>query len=408
MTSPNDFSDDRLEQSLSDYLDGALSNVERTEIEKLLHDDTGLMAQMSEMRYLRDSLKQVASRDSHVKLDQGFADRVLQAAVSRALDEGLSDDHPLILVAQQPTPQLPTKQAFWDSKTLGIIAGIAASIGLAVFLTPSSSSVEGDGRRTMVAEAELRTAEPELPDGALAAADSPILELPSVDVESDITTKDIESGSMIAANSAAGSAPLTLDAINRSADIPKAMQPTNGAIDATVAMNAKKNNATLSAIVVLDIRQTDSGRLAKAVRRAMRQANIQRPSEQPMTSDIANAAVKTVGVNSEEMVSLMYLQAPAKSIDQFYLNLFSDQEGIKSVSMALATDAPVLDLVRGSDINPETVRHESGLSTPLLDAADNAVDHINQLDFIPLTRKSAGAMTSNGPDFTAKLLVVIR
>ena len=94
-----------LDQLLSGYLDDSLSADERARIERLLETDPEVARELEELRGIRGWLKDVAKADSVVTLPEGFSDRVLDAAVASAKSEGLSDDHPLVRLAEQPSSQ---------------------------------------------------------------------------------------------------------------------------------------------------------------------------------------------------------------------------------------------------------------------------------------------------------------
>ena len=92
-----------LEQLLSGYLDDALSADERARVERLIETDADAASQLEQLRDLRQALKEVSRADAGFKLPAGFADRVLDASVAAAASEGLSEDHPLVRLAEQPT-----------------------------------------------------------------------------------------------------------------------------------------------------------------------------------------------------------------------------------------------------------------------------------------------------------------
>ena len=80
---------DLLDQLLSGYLDDALTADEHIRVERLLRSDPDVAEDLRKLRELRHSLQVLSKVDSDIKLDPGFADRVLGAAVARAREEGL-------------------------------------------------------------------------------------------------------------------------------------------------------------------------------------------------------------------------------------------------------------------------------------------------------------------------------
>lgn len=418
-------------ERLSDYLDNRLDGAERAEIEQLIQGEDeskehGLRAQLDQMRYFRDSLKQLAARDVRQQLDSGFADRVLEASITRAIDEGADSDHPLIRLASQPgssslgAASSPNRR-LWNRKTVAVVLSIAASTALAVFVAGQNSATPNlaSNLNSLSSQDSLGN-QPRL----LAQNDAMNQEVPPfADSTSDpMPAKETSVGNLISpplpteiALAASTDRSMKPESIGPTVTKPPSIaapklasvDPSERAIvDSTVAIIKDTAPTKLAAIMVLEIKQTESGRVVGAVRRAMKAAGIRRDDEKSLTAEIAKAASQTVGLDGDEMVSMVYLQASAKSIDQFYVNLFDDREGVKSVSLAIATNAPVLELVNAVDIvDATTVASDTGSAT-MLPGSDGP---LNDLTFSEVSRESMQGMTlSSGPDFAAQLLVVIR
>ena len=118
---------------------------------------------------------------------------------------------------------------------------------------------------------------------------------------------------------------------------------------------------------------------------------------------------------------MVYLNAPAKRIDQFYENLFSDRRGVQSVALAIATDAPVLEVVQSAIPDPTVVSTQRGsASEAAVTEIPGQTDSLSGLSFTPITQDSLRGMTgiagggaggqalTSGPDFVAQMLIVIR
>ncbi|TWT50377.1 hypothetical protein Pla22_31190 [Rubripirellula amarantea] len=435
-------SDELVDSLLSGYLDDALEDHERAQIETLLHDDSDLMARLNQMRLIQDALKRVASQDSGIKLDAGFSDRVMQAAVARAREVGLADDHPLVKVSEQPMISLSQAQGSSIQRIAAVLVGLAATIGLAIFIGSrtepnalhNSVAIAPSAPGSAALDPSALTVTPELPspDSLVTsedmgpqrspATDSALARVPSVDkvetpdsnsaVVPQIETAKLDrlAGSAMPSVSEPGIANRNLATPNPANTTPRSTSPVNEAAP-LVVMSRSEASGKLAAVLVLDVRQTEEGRRAKAVSRALREAAISSLDNQPITQAIAGTATQAVGVGVDEAVSLMYLEAPAKSLDQFYMNLLSDQAGIDSVSMTLATNAPILQTIEGAELDPTAIHH-SGSAVELVSqdgSVENLVEQLDQLDFAQLNREMATMMNvSNGPDITAKILVVIR
>jgi hypothetical protein len=404
--------DPNLDQRLSDYLDNRLDAAARAEIEQAIQQEdesqnNGLRAQLDQMRYLRDSLKQLAARDAGRKLDDGFADRVIQAAVTRALEEGVSSDHPLIRVASQPgTVSTTAARSPWNRRTLAIVVSVAASIALAIFVVNRESVPSGSISDQAVSLADNAVI-PSAPTPSLETTVGPETVLSEADSRIALTSPEVNTVEPSVVERSQIEPPTTAPAaLASSPPAPSSLLAETGTAkpDSSVAFSGAVPNK-LAAIIVLEVRQTESGRIAGAVRRAMQQAGIQRSDEKPITADIADSASQTVGLRNDEMVSLVYLQASAKNIDQFYINLFDDQEGVQSVSLAIATEAPVLNIVNSATLDPTTVSRQGGSAIEL----PEQIDPVANLNFAKVSREAVQGMTlSSGPDFAAQLLVVIR
>ena len=437
----NPIDPDQRQQRLSDYLDNRLGDAERAEIDRLIHDEdesgeTELLAELNQMRFLRDSLKQLSARDARHQLDSGFADRVIEGAVRRAIEEGSSSDHPLIRLASQPGSSSSNPAASQNSRSrqrqiLSVVVGLAASVALAVFVTRDNSQ-PGDlstDQPLALAQSNLietidegsalqpsATQSSSAPRSSSTAINDPTSGPDeSADEISIVMTGDLEqpvepklaSVAEPVAEASLAVASLGSKAIQSVASTPPSDRVADrAAVDSMVAMSQSVTPTKLSAIMVLEVKQTESGRVIGAVRRAMSQAGITRGDQKSLTDQIAESASQTVGLSEDELVSMVYLQASAKSIDQFYVNLFKDRSGVQSVSLAIATDAPVLEMVNAVDVVDATAVKSGAGSATLL---SGEAEPLSALKFAEVSRDSMRGMAmSSGPDFVAQLIVVIR
>ncbi|KAA1262386.1 hypothetical protein LF1_49500 [Rubripirellula obstinata] len=390
-------------ERLSDYLDNRLDEAERAEVESAIQNEgeakpDGLRAHLDQLSFQRDSLKQLHARDARQRLDSGFADRVLDASVIRAIDEGVGHDHPLMRMANQSGSDLPVALAnenprAYNRRLLTVIVGIAASIALAVFVANRSSN-SGDS----VNEQTLSLAQNSKADPEPSSSPQPMVQPSPRSLEPAVEALAVSENT-----SESFSEPEDLVA-----EMPmKPIQPNvDSVLDSTVSIGNDVAANKLAAIMVLEIKQTESGRIVGAVRRAMKNAGIRRGNEKSLTAEIAETASQTVGLGEDELVSMVYLQASAKNIDQFYVNLFDDRDGVASVSLAIATEAPVLELVNAVDvIDATSVKSGAGSATLL----NGETAPLTDLDFAKVSRESMRGMAlSSGPDFAAQLIIVIR
>ena len=128
-----------IDQLLTGYLDEVLSADELAQVEKLLQNAPAVAEELAKLHELRLALKSIALADDDIRLDAGFAERVVDEAVLRAWAEGLADEHPLLQLEEQgksnvkPVATVPT----W--RVAAVMVGLAASIALAVVLVRSDS-----------------------------------------------------------------------------------------------------------------------------------------------------------------------------------------------------------------------------------------------------------------------------
>ncbi len=404
-----------LDQLLSGYLDDALTVDERVRVEQLLQSNAEVAAELEQLRDLRRSLQVLSRADSDIRLDRGFADRVLGAAVARAREEGLADDHPLIRLAEQPSTS-PSVSAPGNHswRNAAILVGLAASIALAVFLLRPQSEIDP----SMIAKVDPVQNNPQ--DGQVAP-------------ESVEPSPGVEPGPMLVENSqpaaeeVATIAPLTpADPLNPTpvVDEPRLGSAPREAVAAVEvpapAMTPDSGSAVrksadpmmqLGAILVVDVRRTDAGRVSDAVAKAMEAADITPSSRKEVTEQITGFVAGNVDKVSED-TSVLYLQLPGRKFDRFHQQLWADQEGIESVRMTIAVDAPFLEVVDSVRPDPTTVQHE-GATFELFsqgDVVDQLAHELSELPFPVVDRSkpaAAAAALGTGPDIQAQVLVLV-
>ena len=388
---------------LSGYLDGTLSADERARVEQLLQSDTEFSDELAQLRNLGRSLKAISDADSDIKLDAGFADRVLGAAVARACAEGYGDDHPLVRLSGHPSTPARTARGASSWRYAGVLVGLAASIAIAVVaLRPE---VTQDPGLALLPETQSTAQENPL------SVPDPLTESATKLVDSDAKrpvapTEDeseVEPDSTQSTMKQLESPPQPTEAIARSET-----RPMKEFVEPPATTKMEVPNTSSGAILVLDVRRTASGRQSGAVADAMEHASLGPASEKEITEEIVGL-VKETQQSADEEVSVLYLQAPARSLDRFYLRLMADREGIESVGMTIALDAPVMKMVRALRSDPTAVRHNASLQL----ISENGVvgqfaSQLGQLQYIPLNQAALNTIPSKGPDVPAQILVLVR
>ncbi len=410
---------DLLDQLLTGYLDNALSPDERVRVESLLQTDQQVAAELAELRQLQASLRSIADSDSSVKLDAGFADRVLGAAVDRARTEGLSDNHPLVLLADQRSVSTPTAQQSFPYRYAAIMIGLAASITIAV-LVLRPEQIEGDPnpRAEAIAKLQSETGSDTAPMEPSDLVD-PSMEAIASSPEPSAPEPVASSIASVAPESPVNAEPMITEFTENGASpagaiaaTPMPDQPFNKAPRLKQQNHSTQQPAIqLGVILVLDVRLTVAGRMEDAISASMRVAGLDQASEKELPNDLVDAiAGQENGLAVDDDVTVMYLQASAKKLDRFYLSLMSDQVGIGSVGMSLATNTPILKLIDSISPDPTTVRH-AGTALELSGdrgIVNGLVGALSQLKFAPLSREAAGAMSPSGPDEPSQILLLIR
>jgi hypothetical protein len=186
------------------------------------------------------------------------------------------------------------------------------------------------------------------------------------------------------------------------------MPPRTDSVEAPTTPEIVVPRGVKGAVLVLNVRRTDAGRRSGAVAEAMRLAEISPASEKQITDEIAGFVNEEPQPTGEE-ASVLYLQAPAKNLDRFYLHLLDDQEGIESVGMTLAFDAPIMQVISSLRSDPTLVRHDASLALMSENGVvDEFASRLGQLPYQPLKREMVGASPSKGPDIPAQILVLVR
>lgn len=421
-------------QLLSGYLDDALTADERAEVDGWLRDVPSIAAQYDDLRSIRQTLRSIGMINPKRSLPSDFSRRVLEMSVARARAEGVADDHPLIRVSEQPTslnePAAPTS---W-SKIASVVAAIAASVAVAsVLLQPSPASVANRIAEPTNQVPNRNVAEPPMsrPNGL---ADStvddaaektlsqpvPVASASRTDVASRTPTVDDP------ARSNASVMPDKVSGTQIEPSIPDPMASKSIASDSIAVSpiaaspivsdpivsdsNLNRSVTQLDVVLVIDVRLTDLGRATGAVRKAMRSSSILQTDSSAVDAGTASVTLVAAGQQENDPVSIFFLRAPAKRLDQFYLTLLSDDAGVVSVGMTVATNISIPGTVEKTDVDPVDVQHDG-----LLQVSDPAMgmqqlgSRLGGLSYLPFDPAMAGAIKpESGVDFPTQVLVLVR
>ncbi|MEE2937770.1 MAG: hypothetical protein VYA84_17405 [Planctomycetota bacterium] len=401
------------EQLLSGHLDDVLSADERARVDYLLANDPEFADDLEQLREIQAILAAISSSEDEIRLESGFAGRILDAAVAQARFEGLNEDHPLLRLAEQPSLQHTKRSAEWRVPVT--IAAVAATIALAFFAVdfgkqqdpiaknpaskPSSLEDEpvSDGiEKTLPAEPRpAMLAEGPAPTGGNveekieAVASVPVItpEIAAQETpETASSTTEIPETSVASAES-----------------IPPATAARQNSIDEQMLLGG-------SPLMVYSVQLTKQGKETDAVNAALANAEIGATRQQKVSEEIAGFFTENKEESSEATdARVLYLDAPLKNLDRFYLSLMADEEGIAQVGMSIAFNTPMKRVVDSLNVNPTTVRHD-GRVFELVGNATVISQIAAELDELPFSfnRSNSLKIQNDGPDEMGQLLLLIQ
>lgn len=390
-----------LDQLLSGYIDDALSGDERARVEQLLRDEPEVARELQELRDIRTALQEVHRADRAIHLGPNFADRVLQATVDQAKTEGLSEDHPVMLLSEQPSTAV-ARGELPVVRIAGAIAALAATIivAIAVMQSPKNDPEEG----LLVQNDPLVEDPVNVP-----AAPEPVIEkeTPGVAAPSEMLVQEDPIDN--ATSPIEIPDPVQMPVKDDVNDVPDRLN--NIAKDTTPAMTPKDVQAQLllaqGMVMAIDVRQSEQGKADNVIGRLMAKAGLM-PADQKQINGEIVGFTKTLA-DENKAVSVLYLDDSGKKIDNFINAMVADVEGIESISFNLVADAPIIGVANAlREIDPTTVRH----SWQLQDSGDNSLGSLTQAlssqSFADLNRGRAAGIVSGGTDIRARLFVLVR
>jgi len=401
---------DLRDQLLSGYLDDSLSRDERARVETLLENDPTAAAELAELRELRQSIQCLARVDHDHQFEPGFADRVLTAAIKQAQQEGIPETHPLRKVFRAAGAGDHKNVSRFPIHYAAALLALAASVVLAVVMLRPDPAAGPEVATLALAEIDEDSSVPETLSVEQESRGTQNTDMLAVaETPEPATTLPESSDPAVLADPADQSLPQASTA--QTADAPTiAVAPATEAPTPSRPLTAKPSTQ-IGAILVVEVRLTERGRSDNAIRRAMERAGIDASSQRELSPELIGHLSRTQNVATDEVEStVMYLQAGAKKLDQLYLHLLADEQGVESCGMSLATGAPILSIVASVSVEPTTVQHAdhaiefSGRS----DVMDGLAGELSQLPFTPLNRDSIGAVASSGRDVPAQILLLVR
>ncbi len=389
---------DILDQLLSGYIDDALSDDERAQIEQLLREDSGAARELQDLLGLRDSLRELRREDQELTLGPNFADRVLKATVDQATAEGLGDEHPVMRLTEQPSTRVAHKD-FPVLKIAGAVAALAASIIFAiVMLSPSVDDPEQD----LVVQ---KDPSPEVIDPVNIPPEevSPAIPGPDKRLVQDVPLPPEVPNSVGMPNE---------NDTNSLAEVPPGV-PADLDLEAMLT----------GMVMVIDVRQTELGRQRDTISKAMNEAGLATLDQKRLDKNVVGFGKELVDddgrTDAEADVSVLYLVDSATNIDSFINLLCVDLDGIESIGFDFVIDAPIVglaaELKRIDEL--EVTEVGRGMTLELADNGNGALrviaHQMGDRNFKPLNRNAGiadliGKKRNDGKNFWTSVFVLVR
>ena len=392
-----------IDQLLTGYLDEVLSDDELARVETLLKTEPSIAEELAKLQELRSALKAVAFADSDIRLDPGFAERVIDEAVQRARSEGVSDEHPLVRLDNKPAVNTPTASDSSTWRIAAVIVGLAASIALAVFLMRSEEERETGESNSQIAQVKPDPPVPELSEDIKLQPDP----------ASGIVSRQPGNSGVVRTTEALNVEKPMEDGVqspqldgNAVAAMPDSGTKPNEFSPKAVGAEPAEPAVTLGAILVVNVELTDEGREQDVFNAAMMRVGLKASSQKKISEEVVG--IENPSLQESQDAAVVYLQAPAKDLDRLYLTLIKDRVGVKSVGMSLAMNAPVMRAVNSVRQDPTAVRHESSSLQLLSDDGTIAqlTDTLLNLEFMGM--RNGVTVPSSGGDQMAEILLLVK
>jgi len=338
---------------LSASLDGELTPDEQVMLDGWLREDPSLARRRDELLATRDWVREGLSSSSAGGLGSGFADRVIEAAIARAGSEGLAADHPLVRLrdsqAADHAGTRRTRRTFWATA-----AALAASLLLMVAVRQLSNDQvggegagagidqvagggerSGDGLPTTDLDRPRVPETKEAPDEAVARAGSERSKLPTgVDGSSPE-----EMGERVARGVPAASD-------GNSGLVGRPTSPAAG--DDVMRLPGSElpaDELRLRAVLFVSVELTDEGRRSVAIAEKLRQQGI-RIGEKALLADQTIEDLERLQLvrpdESQASGALYYVQAPARQLDRFLIDVMDDSDSVEAFGLSILQDPAVL------------------------------------------------------------------
>lgn len=378
-----------MEELLTGFLDGNLSEEEARQVQAALLNDAALRGKLQQLRDLGNQLKRVPQR----KLGQNFAQRVIAEAQRQAVQSGLPEDHHVRLAEQAEI--LAFDKATPPAWRLSLrLAGIVASLAAAVLIAVGVVRWSGTGN-VQPSDDAMRVAAAQ-PNQINGSGDSPILEL-----------SPLEAAIVNNQNAAPGG-----DQLN---------EPSASFVGSDLERQRRMqgDRALFQLLTVLDVQPTKAAWDNNVVYSVLQQVGIS--IAQPIVA--SPALLKTLKETratvqddngQDSRVALIFVGASAKQLDKAMTELWHQQNDFPIVSMDLAFDRPSQELIEQLDAATGAISAaRETFAVPLVVNSTAAGGLANTAQFSnaskqgsPVDRKEKPTLLSDEETFSFLLIVV--
>lgn len=417
-----------LDELLSRYIDGDLSNDERHRVEKLLADDDLARASYEQIKQQSAALQRLLA--STPKLGDGFASRVVTAAIDEAIRESLPGEHPVRLAGERGGAGEGLSRRFSRQRLVAVLALAATVVFVVVSLRGWRTDNEvGQPMGTEVAtniapdkpatsDEPVTSDEPQLAQRMLADPNIPAA-----------TPEGIASDAAAPENTAAEN--VTPSNSSMLADNGVGAGAEAAVTDPLVGLDPNNlENLSLQAVFVFEIEVTTAGREQNVVGRLFRESGIVEAERKEVDEALVGylqagqlISADEDSTQSNNEVSVVFLEGSGLKLERLMMDFVEAEGEIARVGFNIAFDAPVAAAVStlGDEVDVTKIRQPESAAEPTGLVAQRLVrDEANgsfvsgSLPFQPLKQESVEMLrqlqptTGNTPDITTQVLLLIR
>ncbi|MEM9366730.1 MAG: hypothetical protein AAGD07_12110 [Planctomycetota bacterium] len=440
-----------LDQWLSDHLDGLLDEADQRTLELYLNEHPDAAKRCRQFESDQRVLRAIAMADTKQQ-DPGYASSLVELAIQRSVQQGLSDDHPLCRAADTVVPAASVRHrdtAVWRRAAVAVLAS-AAAVALIVTLwdrdsgrvvaelqpdddvtPPSGTGTDGSA---IVELAVVESVPPNETTDTPSAAPPAITELLA---DSPVETFDVSETPRQSAMDSPARGPMLQDAVASATklDAPT-VNTTMGEPPTQQVVSSSNAIQPVGLLLVYDIELTSLGQAGESVWRHLKALDLAPSFEHQLDA----AVVSQVNAPEQPPIAehqLLYIRSSAVRIDQLFSTLSRDRDSVSRIGMTMVSDPSLLKVVHHVHENSRDQLQESSVSvdlrSPSGESPDSVIASIRSREFLPLTAGSVKNMmpltnaaapalelgagndatsstsaSSPGADFIVPVLLVIR